>query len=283
MDSLFAPFDHPDQPGVAVSVLYRGEVVYERAFGQADLAAKTPLTPTTPLYAAALSGQFTAVATLLLVADGSIALDDPVRKHLPELAAYGDGLRLQHLLHRTSGLAHPADLLAIQGAVPGQALEIESVLHLLAAQPAPVFSPGTDFSDGDVGLVLLAEIVARVSGKTFGEFCATRIFTPLGLTSAWVRGAGVALRAGTAKSYRNDEGVFSANPLTTGAPGAEGLYISVQDWRRWEQFLQSPSQDWKPIIEQLHQPARQDNGKQHNALYGELLVGQQFDHLERGA
>ncbi|MEM9261773.1 MAG: serine hydrolase domain-containing protein, partial [Bacteroidota bacterium] len=166
LDSIFAPFDQADRPGVAVSLRYRGKVVYEKAFGLANLETGQELSPNTPMAAEQLSGQFTAFALLQLAAEGSLALTDPVNKHLPELANFGHQVTLLHLLARTHGFHDIGNVRVVQGARPGQAIDMGRILSVLSQQRTPAFKPGTKFSDtpSDSGLWLIAEIVSRVSG-----------------------------------------------------------------------------------------------------------------------
>src|SRR5262245_22463054 len=84
-DRLFAPLDRADTPGCALAVVRDGEGVHRRASGLADLEHGVRITPDTIFHAASFSKQFTAFAVLLLEKDGKLALDDDVRKHLPEL------------------------------------------------------------------------------------------------------------------------------------------------------------------------------------------------------
>src|SRR5258705_8398380 len=67
-------------PGISATVLQDGVVQLATAFGLADIECKTPATPATNYRLASVSKQFTAMAILLLVADGRLALDDPLAR-----------------------------------------------------------------------------------------------------------------------------------------------------------------------------------------------------------
>src|SRR4030095_15215949 len=76
-------------PGCAAAVSLKGEVVFEKAFGLADLEHNVSNTPQTIFESGSVAKQFTAAALVLLQQDGKLSIDDPVRKYIPELPDYG--------------------------------------------------------------------------------------------------------------------------------------------------------------------------------------------------
>ena len=78
----------PDAPGGLVVVVRDGAVVYEEAFGVADLSTMRPYTLDTPTNIGSTSKQFTAFAIVTLAEQGLLSLDDDVREHLPELPVF---------------------------------------------------------------------------------------------------------------------------------------------------------------------------------------------------
>ncbi|MBK7556451.1 MAG: beta-lactamase family protein [Flavobacteriales bacterium] len=85
MDAFLARYNTSDSPGLAIRILRDGSPVYSKAFGMADLEHDIPITTSSVFQVASVSKQFTAFALLLLERDGSLSMDDDVRKHLPEL------------------------------------------------------------------------------------------------------------------------------------------------------------------------------------------------------
>jgi CubicO group peptidase (beta-lactamase class C family) len=114
-----------DVPGVVALITDRAHVLYQGAFGVADVATGRPLTADALFRIASMTKPVTSVALMQLVEQGKISLDDPAEKYLPELAnpkviesfnaATGDyRLRaasrpptVKHFLTHTSGLAYP--------------------------------------------------------------------------------------------------------------------------------------------------------------------------------
>src|SRR5262245_9521098 len=89
VDKLFAAYDRKDTPGCAVAVVRDGKIVYQRGYGMANLEHRVPITPATLFQIGSISKQFTAFLIHLLASAGLLALDDDVRKHVPELPDFG--------------------------------------------------------------------------------------------------------------------------------------------------------------------------------------------------
>jgi CubicO group peptidase (beta-lactamase class C family) len=189
VDPIFSDFTPQGamSPGCAVGVYRAGEIVFSKGYGYADLEHDAPITDTTPFYTASLSKQFTAAAVLLLAADGKVSLQDDVRKYIPELPDFGKRITLDHLLHHTSGLRDYHLLLHLEGLNEEDVITIREILWLLSHQRSLNFPPGSYFSYSSSGYVLLAEIVARVSGESFHSFLTRRVLEPLGMKSSLVR------------------------------------------------------------------------------------------------
>lgn len=218
--------DRSGAPGCAVAIVQDGEIVFEQGYGLADLETKTPITPATSFNVASMTKQFTGMAVALLIADGKLRESDDIRKYLPELREYGTPITIANLLNHSSGLRNHMALAAFQ---PGDHLPShEEALALVFRQGALNFRPGTRHQYESPNYVLLAEVVARVSGMPFPEFLQTRILTPLGMTNS-----GYAVTA-LAPSYGGsaDKGWVRQDRVNR-AQGSSGLQASVRDFAQW--------------------------------------------------
>src|ERR1700710_1138410 len=83
---LRAAIERKDVPGVVALVTARDRVLYQGAFGVADVATGRPLAPDALFRIASMTKPVTSVALMQLVEQGKIGLDDPAEKYLPELA-----------------------------------------------------------------------------------------------------------------------------------------------------------------------------------------------------
>ena len=69
-------------PGLSIAIVHRGKLAWRRGFGVADVRSGTPVTPDTVFAIASCSKAFTAAGVGMMVADGKMSWDDPVRKHV---------------------------------------------------------------------------------------------------------------------------------------------------------------------------------------------------------
>jgi len=131
----------------------------------------------------------TATALLLLVAEGAVDLDEPVAKYLPAAGERGkEQVRVRHLLTHTSGLKpwrpfHEALLERERKKgerLLGTPAAKEAILERIHRSTL-VHAPGEAAVYGDLDFILLGELVETVAKRPLDEFCAERIFAPLGL------------------------------------------------------------------------------------------------------
>ena len=216
----------PDAPGCAIAIVQDNRIVIEQGYGLADIERKAPITPATSFNVASMTKQFTGLAVALLIADGRLRESDDVRKFLPELKDYGTPITVANLLNHSSGLRNHMALAAFQ---PGDHLPShQQALALVFRQSALNFRPGTRHQYESPNYVMLAEIVARVSGMPFPEFLQARILKPLGMQNS-----GYAL-AQVAPSYSGSaEKGWVREDKVNRAQGSSGLNASVHDFAEW--------------------------------------------------
>jgi CubicO group peptidase (beta-lactamase class C family) len=167
------------QPGCSAAVAVEGEVLWAGAGGLADLAAGTPVTTQTRFDIASVSKQFTATAILMLQREGKLALGDPIGAYVDGLPAWGATITLDQLMHHTSRI--PDYWVELDKIHIGFSQAADQQTTMDAIRREKKLDPGTGYEYSNSNYVLLAEVVARVSGETLPDFLAERIFTPLGL------------------------------------------------------------------------------------------------------
>lgn len=166
-------FSRPsDSPGYAVALIKDSDFVFAKGYGLANLDDNILITPETSFHLASLSKQFTAAAVALLILDHKIALSDPVARYLPEVAKYGNGLRIEHLVYMTSGLHEYTDEPRKNGA-PWMTFYYFTRDEAIAAALQPdqlEFAPGTKWAYRNINYMLLTKIVEVVSHESFAAF-----------------------------------------------------------------------------------------------------------------
>jgi CubicO group peptidase (beta-lactamase class C family) len=167
-----------------VAIIKGGDFALSRGYGLANLDDGIPITPETSFHLASLSKQFTGAAIALMILEHKIALTDPVSKYIPEVAKYGDGLRIEHLVYMTSGLHEYTDLPRASGD-PWMTFYYFTRDEAIATALRPdhlEFAPGMQWAYRNINYMLLTKIVEVVSHQSFSAFMKERIFTPLGMS-----------------------------------------------------------------------------------------------------
>ena len=230
-------------PGCAAAVSLNGDVVFEKAFGLADLEFNVPNTPQTIFESGSVAKQFTAAALVLLQQDGKLSLDDPVRKYIPELPDYGSPLTIRHLLNHTAGLRDWGTVLSLTGAGRGERVITQDLaLDVITHQRALDFTPGSEYSYSNSGYNLAATIVERVSKQKFPAFVEERLFKLLGMKKSSWRDDYQRIVPGRAQAYsRQGNGPWRLNMPFMNVYGNGGMLTTVGDWMKWNAMLDSNS------------------------------------------
>ncbi|MET9019320.1 serine hydrolase domain-containing protein [Actinopolymorpha sp. NPDC004070] len=166
--------------GAQVYAAVDGRTVVDRALGEARPGV--PMRTSTIVEWASATKPVTCVALMRLVDTGLLGLDDPVHKHLPEFTATGDfpgknEVTVRRLLTHTAGLTS-----TLTGVEPPERM----VADICASPLAPGWRPGQRSAYNSVAMWIVAALVARLSGRRFGDFVRTEVFGPAGVEEAWI-------------------------------------------------------------------------------------------------
>jgi CubicO group peptidase (beta-lactamase class C family) len=230
-------------PGCAAAVSLNGDVVFEKAFGLADMEHNVSNTTETIFESGSVAKQFTAAALVLLQQDGKLSIDDPVRKYIPELRDYGAPLTIRHLLNHTSGLRDWGTVMSLTGAGRGdRVISQDLALDVITHQQALDFTPGSEYSYSNSGYNLAAIIVERVSKQKFPAFVEERLFKPIGMKNSSWRDDYQRIVPGRAQAYsRQGNGPWRLNMPFMNVYGNGGMLTTVGDWMKWNAMLDSQS------------------------------------------
>ena len=247
-DSIFSALRSNNAPGAAVLVLKDGSISFQRGYGVADLRTRHQINAQTNFRLASVTKQFTAMAVMLLVHDGKQHYDDRLTDIFPDFPEYGKGISIRNLLNHTSGLQDYEDLIAQPDPTTAQRDDAQSqipqiqdaeVLELLKRQNTTKFTPGTKWAYSNSGYVVLGLIVARVSGKPFGQFLHERIFAPLKMnhTLAYRRGQNQVAHRAYGHTKVGTQWVETDQSATSATLGDGGIYSSLEDLAKWDAAL----------------------------------------------
>lgn len=254
VDQLMSPVAGGDTPGAQIAVLRNGQLLFSRGYGMANLEYGAPIEPETVFHVASVSKQFTAFAIAKLAQDGALSLDDDVRIHLPELADFGSKVTLRQLIHHTSGMRDQWTLWALAGGRLDDVITQKALLRLVAGQDELNFEPGSEHLYSNSGYMLLAEVVARVSGVPFGQWLRENVFEPLDMRHTQVYDDHERLVAGRAYSYyRDPTGTFKKSVLSYANAGATSLFTTAEDLVLWLDNFRSAIVGGQVLIAQMQE------------------------------
>jgi CubicO group peptidase (beta-lactamase class C family) len=240
---LAADVAEDDVGGIVAGVMVDGDLVWAQAFGWADRASRTPMSTASVSRTGSISKSVTAVVMMQLVDRGIITLDEPVRRHLPEIDALGHPrsgaapITYRHLASHTAGLIREPDW---PESVVGPIDEWEE--RILQSIPLTAYDsvPGARYQYSNIGFGMLGLALSRAAGKPFIDLVDSEIFAPLGMTGSAFVVAGAELEPRLAAGYaaQRDGSYDSEQPAREHAgrgykvPNG-GVYSTVADLGRF--------------------------------------------------
>ncbi len=257
--------------GMVTLLAHRGKVVQSSAIGVQDLETQKPMTQDTIFQIASMTKPITCIGIMILAEDGLLAITDPIEKFLPGFAKLqirekGDGeveeirkpkrkITIRDLMTHTSGMSggYPEefkDLFAKRDRTLAEAVEAFPTRFL-------DFEPGTKWGYSNMGIATLGRIIEIVSGKSYEEFLAERIFKPLGMNDTHFF-VPENKRDRIATIYKLDGDKLTKADVDLHSVGAKypapeaGLYSTAPDlFRLYQMMLNGGVLDGKRILSKL--------------------------------
>jgi CubicO group peptidase (beta-lactamase class C family) len=237
VDAYLSPYVDTGNFSGAVLLARGDEVVLAKGYGQASVELNVPVTPETVFHIASVSKSFTAAAILRLEEMGKLKTSDPLAKHLPDYPN-GGRITLHHLLAHASGIPN---VNSFEGYEEWQMVPqtIEAMVERFRDRPLE-FEPGDHYSYSNSNYNLLALVIEKVSGKSYGEFLAEQLFRPAGMTHTAHHGDYRQLISGRATGYapagRADLELAPQIDWSI-KTGNGSLYSTLGDLSRWQRAL----------------------------------------------
>jgi CubicO group peptidase (beta-lactamase class C family) len=247
LEPIFRRYAHQGQiPGVAYGVMLDGELLFDHAFGVANVTSETPVDADTVFRIASMTKSFAALAILQLRDAGQLRLDEPIATYVPEFvdlsypSADSPLITVRHLLTMSAGW-------------PEDNLWGDRQLYRTDDAMRPFFEagvswsnpPGITFEYSNYAYMVLGRIITNVAGAPAISYINERILKPLGMDATVWNVADVPAER-LALGYRWEDDVWKEEPLLpSGGDVAAfaGLFTSVRDLARWVGLFQSA---WPP-------------------------------------
>ncbi|NIJ55222.1 serine hydrolase domain-containing protein [Dyadobacter arcticus] len=283
LDRLLAAKFKNNSVGCAMLVSKKGEVIYKKAFGMADLELNVPMTTAHVFRIASLTKQFTAVAILHLAEKGLLDLKDDIKKYVPDYPTNGQTVTIANLLSHTSGIKNYTEIEHPDVDLGKKDNKPADIIAIFKNQPFD-FSPGTGYHYSNSGYILLGFIIEKMSQKSYAEYLTENIFKPLGMDHAFFDYP-LTIVKNRVKGYSgmSDTTVSNAEYLNASATYSAGaLMMTVDDLFKWQKGL-IENKILKPeTFKQAVTPFTLSNGEKTNYGFGfglqPLADGQAWQH-----
>jgi len=239
-------------PSLAIAVVSDGQIVWEEAFGSADVERHIPATNDTPYYLASITKTITGAALLAVASRGAIDLDLPINKYLGRARLHSplwdvNGATVRRVANHTAGLTTYYRTCETE-----RACGVEDAIEKYGVI---VHAPGAGFDYSNLDYGVLGDVLARVSKRSFASVLRDEVFRPLKMTSCGVSSP----PPQSAVSY--DSG--SHQPVLarfSDTPGASTAYCSVHDLAVFSQWMTANA----PLVETIRaRPVPAGAGQQY--------------------
>ena len=252
-------------PGVAVAVIRRGEVLMAKGYGLADIENDVPVGPETMFQSGSVGKMFTAAAAMILVEDGLLDLDVPVRTYVPEAPDAWDEITVRRLLTHTSGIPDYTD-----DEMDYTRDYLEEDLVRMASELELEFPAGERWNYSNTGYVLLGIIIGRVAEQPYWELLRERVWDPANVPTMRVNFA-TDIVAHRSSGYHLEEGELHnqgwvAPSLNSTADGS--LLLSLEDMIAWNEAVRNRAvlrpESWDAMLT----PVTLNSGETHPYGFG---------------
>ena len=249
-------------PGISLAVVRNGQIVKAQGYGLAHVELNVPLTKDTVMEIGSMTKQFTATAVMMLVEEGKLSLDDKLSKYITDVPPAWSGVTIRHLLTHTSGI-NSQDINASRLGIR----EEQDILNAFYKQPVE-FQPGESWVYCNKGFNLLGMVIERASGKSYGDFLAERILTPLEMKATSVSEPRLII-AKRADGYGWTNGELENRPsVPRGAFAGGGIVSTVGDVAKWDAALYTDKLLKRATMEQMWVPVKLPGGATTAFNYG---------------
>ncbi|MCW3463455.1 serine hydrolase domain-containing protein [Chitinophaga nivalis] len=232
---ILTTFNDKNGPGGVFMIAQHGKVIYQKAFGKANLELDADLTPDHVFQLGSMTKQFTAIAILILEQQDKLKVTDPISKYIPDYPA-GDKITIHHLLTHTSGIKDFTKMKSLP-TIAQKEMTPEMMVDFFKNEPVD-FAPGEKFAYNNSGYVLLGYIITLVSGETYPDFIQHHIFDIAGMQHSYYASDRKVIPKRAYGYHQQASGYVNKTIISFSVPFASGSLMSTTgDMLKWQQAL----------------------------------------------
>ena len=242
-----------------ILIAVNGKPVFKKCYGYANLELGVRNTVDTKFRIGSVTKQFTSMGIMILKERGKLNLEDNISKYLSDLPAAWNDITIHQLLTHTAGLIHSWELEDFRKTMMVYNSPKETIERF---KNQPLLSePGEKFHYSGLGYFILAEIIEKVSNKTYEQFLKEEIFDKLGMANTGCDEPGKIISK-RASGYATDvEGVHNSTyiymPILR---GGGDLYTTLDDLLKWDAALYNNSLISEESKEMMFTPYKNNYG-----------------------
>jgi CubicO group peptidase (beta-lactamase class C family) len=218
-----------------VLVADSNKIIYEHAYGKANVQTNADNEPATRFRIGSMSKQFTSYAVLELVEEGKLSLNDRLAMFIDKFNQPGkESITVHHLLTHTSGLA---DYTNLKNFDEQNVYSEDSIVSMIAGSGL-AFQPSTSYGYSNSNFFLLALVVEKTTGRDFGGVLHEKVLAKAGMLNSGEE-QGLAIE-NEAKGYLFRSGSMVGAPFIEmkNTKGGGGMYSTAEDLLKWSLFFQ---------------------------------------------
>ena len=255
-----------NEPGATALVAVKGEIIYHKAFGMANMELDVKNKPEMVFEIASITKQFTAVSILMLMEQGKLKLNDDITKYIEDYPTHGHEITIHHLLTHTSGIKSYTSMEKWVGKWREDYDPVE-LIDFFKNEPMD-FAPGEMYEYNNSAYFILGYIIEKVSGQTYEDFIENEIFKALGMNSSYY-GSHKDIIKNRAYGYQKNDTIVNAEYLSMTQPYSAGSIMStVEDLFIWNRALVSDKLVKEETIDLAFTNYTLNNGDSLNYGYG---------------
>lgn len=259
-NKLLQPYMNANEPGGVILVAKKGEIIYKKAFGMANMELDVPVNDSMIFYIGSNTKQFTAVAILQLVEKGKLRLQDSVGKFIP-CPFPVSSITIEQFLSHTSGMGSTNETPAYK-LIDRKGVTVAELVKYYTSLPID-FPAGTKWAYNNANFYILGYLIEKLTGASYAEYVTENIFKPAGMYSTYM-GKETSIIKNRPSGYTNFRlGIFNSRVSTIELLySSGGIQSTAEDMLKWNRALNTGKLLNLEKVQIAYRPQTLLNGKQ---------------------